>query len=43
MSQDDALLQAILDAPDDAARLVSADWLDQHGQLDRASMDRRRG
>ena len=37
----DALLAAILDAPDDdAPRLVFADWLDEHGEPDRAAFIR---
>ena len=37
MGDDDAFLRAIADAPgDDAPRLVYADWLDEHGQPDRA-------
>lgn len=37
MRDDDAFLRAIADAPDDEApRLVYADWLDEHGQPDRA-------
>jgi uncharacterized protein (TIGR02996 family) len=36
-----ALLQGILDAPeDDAPRLVFADWLDDHGETDRAEFIR---
>src|SRR5688572_20324331 len=35
------LLQEILDAPeDDAPRLVSADWLEEHGESDRAELIR---
>jgi serine/threonine-protein kinase len=41
MSDDDAFLRAIADAPDDdAPRLVYADWLDEHGQPDRAEFIR---
>src|SRR5215213_6729162 len=41
MSDRDALLQAILAAPDDdAPRLVFADWLDEHGEPDRAEFIR---
>src|SRR5262245_19144453 len=41
MSDADALLQAILDAPDDdAPRLVYADWLDEHGDAARAAFIR---
>lgn len=37
MTDDDALLRAVLAAPDDdAPRLIYADWLDEHGQPDRA-------
>jgi uncharacterized protein (TIGR02996 family) len=37
----DGLLQAILDAPeDDAPRLVYADWLEEHGDADRAEFIR---
>src|SRR4051812_26584351 len=35
------LLQEVLDAPrDDAPRLVSADWLEDHGESDRAELIR---
>src|SRR5262249_50235877 len=35
------LLQAVLDAPgDDAPRLVYADWLEEHGQTERAQLIR---
>jgi uncharacterized protein (TIGR02996 family) len=41
MKEQDALLAAVLDAPDDdAPRLVYADWLDEHGQPDRAEFIR---
>jgi uncharacterized protein (TIGR02996 family) len=41
MSDGDALLRAILDAPeDDAPRLVYADWLEEHGDADRAAFIR---
>jgi len=41
MSDHDALVQAILHAPDDdAPRLVYADWLDDHGDADRAEFIR---
>src|SRR4051812_1415999 len=41
MSDGDALFQAILAAPDDdAPRLVYADWLDEHGDPDRAEFIR---
>lgn len=41
MSQDQALLRAIIDSPDDdAARLVYADWLEEHGQSERAEFIR---
>jgi uncharacterized protein (TIGR02996 family) len=41
MSDHDALVQAILHAPDDdAPRLVYADWLDEHGDADRADFIR---
>ncbi len=41
MTYDDAFLQAIRDAPDDdTPRLIYADWLDEHGQLDRAEFIR---
>ena len=44
MNHDDAFLQAILDAPDDdTPRLVYADWLEEHGQPDRAEFIRSRG
>jgi uncharacterized protein (TIGR02996 family) len=37
MTEGDALLQAIRDAPeDDGPRLVYADWLEEHGDLSRA-------
>src|SRR5436309_5016958 len=36
-----ALFQAILDSPDeDAPRLVLADWLEEHGEADRAELIR---
>src|SRR5262245_55720746 len=41
MSDDDAFLQAVLDRPDDdAPRLVYADWLEEHGDPDRAEFIR---
>ena len=41
MSQHEAFLQSILEAPnDDAPRLVYADWLDDHGDGDRAEFIR---
>src|SRR5262245_12365846 len=41
MSDRDAFFQAILHAPDDdAPRLVFADWLDEHGDPDRAEFIR---
>jgi uncharacterized protein (TIGR02996 family) len=41
MPAEPGLLRAILDAPDDdAPRLVYADWLDDHGQPDRAELIR---
>jgi len=41
MSDHDALLAAIRQAPDDdAPRLVYADWLDEHGESDRAEFVR---
>jgi uncharacterized protein (TIGR02996 family) len=41
MSQDEAFLQAIIDHPDDdTPRLVYADWLEEHGQPDRAALIR---
>src|SRR3954463_13846563 len=41
MSQRAAFRQAILDDPDDdAPRLVYADWLDDHGEHDRAEFIR---
>jgi uncharacterized protein (TIGR02996 family) len=41
MSESEALLRAILDAPDDdAPRLVYADWLDEHGDAARAAFIR---
>ena len=41
MSDRDALLAAVRQAPrDDAARLVFADWLDEHGEADRAEFIR---
>jgi uncharacterized protein (TIGR02996 family) len=41
MSEDAALLRAIIEEPDeDAHRLVYADWLDEHGQPDRAEFIR---
>jgi uncharacterized protein (TIGR02996 family) len=41
MTQDEAFLQAIREAPDDdAPRLVYADWLDENGQPERADFIR---
>jgi len=41
MTRDEAFLQAVLDAPDDdAPRLIYADWLDEHGDADRAEFIR---
>src|SRR3954447_2290691 len=41
MSDRDALLAAVRQAPDDdAPRLVFADWLDEHGEADRAEFIR---
>jgi uncharacterized protein (TIGR02996 family) len=41
MSQADAFLDAIREAPDDdAPRLIFADWLDDHGDADRAAFIR---
>jgi len=41
MTEGDALYRAILEAPDDdAPRLVWADWLDEHGDPDRAEFVR---
>jgi uncharacterized protein (TIGR02996 family) len=41
MTQDDAFIQAIADAhADDAPRLIYADWLDEHGQPERAEFIR---
>ena len=41
MTDGDALYRAILDQPDDdAPRLIWADWLDEHGDPDRAEFVR---
>src|SRR5437660_4410728 len=41
MSQHEGLLQAVLEAPDDdAPRLIYADWLEEHGDADRAEFIR---
>jgi uncharacterized protein (TIGR02996 family) len=41
MTQDDAFLQAIIENPDDdTPRLVYADWLEEHGDPDRAEFIR---
>src|SRR5262249_44965214 len=41
MTRDDAFLQGILEDPeDDTIRLVFADWLDEHGDADRAEFIR---
>ncbi|MBN9119483.1 MAG: TIGR02996 domain-containing protein [Planctomycetes bacterium] len=41
MSEEDALLRSIIDRPeDDVVRLVFADWLDEHGDADRAEFIR---
>jgi uncharacterized protein (TIGR02996 family) len=41
MDQNGAFLQAILEAPeDDAPRLIYADWLDEHGNAERAEFIR---
>jgi uncharacterized protein (TIGR02996 family) len=38
MTHDDAILQAIIEWPDDdSLRLIYADWLEEHGQPDRAA------
>jgi uncharacterized protein (TIGR02996 family) len=41
MTPDEAFIQAIREQPDDdAPRLIYADWLEEHGQLDRAEFIR---
>ncbi len=41
MTHDEAFIQAIREAPhDDAPRLIYADWLEEHGQADRADFIR---
>jgi uncharacterized protein (TIGR02996 family) len=41
MTQDEAFLQSILEAPeDDTPRLIYADWLDEHGDPERAEFIR---
>jgi uncharacterized protein (TIGR02996 family) len=41
MTYDEAFLQAVREAPnDDAPRLIYADWLEEHGQADRAEFIR---
>jgi uncharacterized protein (TIGR02996 family) len=41
MTHEEAFLQAIIEAPDDdAPRLVYADWLEEHGQPERAAFIR---
>jgi uncharacterized protein (TIGR02996 family) len=41
MTEDDVLFRAVLHAPaDDAPRLVYADWLEKHGQVERAEFIR---
>jgi uncharacterized protein (TIGR02996 family) len=41
VTRDDAFLQAIIESPDDdTPRLVYADWLEEHGQPDRAALIR---
>src|SRR5262245_53285184 len=41
MSERDAFIQAIIQAPDDdLPRLIYADWLDEHGESDRAEFVR---
>jgi uncharacterized protein (TIGR02996 family) len=41
MTDHDALLRAVLESPaDDAPRLVLADWLDEHGESERAEFIR---
>jgi uncharacterized protein (TIGR02996 family) len=41
MDQRQALLQAIIESPaDDLPRLVYADWLEEHGEADRAELIR---
>jgi uncharacterized protein (TIGR02996 family) len=41
MTPDDAFLHDIIEHPDDdAPRLIYADWLDEHGQADRAEFIR---
>jgi uncharacterized protein (TIGR02996 family) len=40
MDERAALLRAVCDAPDDTPRLVFADWLDEHGEPERAEFIR---
>ncbi|HYT91149.1 MAG TPA: TIGR02996 domain-containing protein [Gemmataceae bacterium] len=41
MNQDQALLRAVIDNPDDdGPRLVYADWLEEHGDAERAEFIR---
>jgi uncharacterized protein (TIGR02996 family) len=40
MTENEAFLQAIIENPEDAPRLVYADWLDEHGQPERAEFIR---
>jgi uncharacterized protein (TIGR02996 family) len=40
VTPDDAFLAAIIESPDDTPRLLYADWLDDHGQADRAAFIR---
>jgi uncharacterized protein (TIGR02996 family) len=35
MSEREGLLRAVIEAPHEDARLVSADWLEEHGKADR--------
>src|SRR5690349_13768071 len=40
MTPDEAFLQAILEDPEDAPRLIYADWLEDNGESDRAEFIR---
>src|SRR5947208_542084 len=40
MSSHEAFLADVIDNPDDAPRLVYADWLDEHGEAERGELIR---
>jgi uncharacterized protein (TIGR02996 family) len=40
MNPESAFVQAVVEAPDDTPRLIYADWLDEHGEVERAEFIR---